>query len=43
MDRTIKVTGKGKISVKPDQILLNLYLEDVKEKLFASNSIFKEC
>ena len=31
MDRTIKVTGKGKISVKPDQILLNLYLEDVKE------------
>lgn len=31
MDRTIKVTGKGKISVKPDQILLNLHLEGVKK------------
>ena len=28
MERTIRVTGKGKISVKPDTIRLNISLED---------------
>ncbi|MGN1083500.1 MAG: SIMPL domain-containing protein, partial [Lachnospiraceae bacterium] len=31
MERTIRVTGKGKISVKPDRIQLLLTLEDVRE------------
>ncbi len=31
MDRMIKVTGKGKISVKPDQIRLLLNLSDLRE------------
>ncbi|MEG2013304.1 MAG: SIMPL domain-containing protein, partial [Anaerovoracaceae bacterium] len=31
MERTIRVTGKGKISVKPDRIRLLLNLEDIRE------------
>ena len=31
MDRIIRVTGKGKISVKPDTIRLNISLEDIRE------------
>lgn len=31
MDRIIRVTGKGKISVRPDTIRLNISFEDVKE------------
>lgn len=31
MERTIRVTGKGKISVKPDMIRLNLDLQDVRK------------
>ena len=31
MERTIRVTGKGKISVKPDRIRLLLKLEDIRE------------
>lgn len=31
MDRIIRVTGKGKISVRPDTIRLNISLEDVKK------------
>jgi|BioPla2DNA2_1021312.scaffolds.fasta_scaffold04289_12 uncharacterized protein YggE len=31
MERTIRVTGSGKISVKPDMIRLNINLEDVRE------------
>ncbi len=31
MERTIKVTGKGKLSVKPDLIQLSLNLSDVKD------------
>ena len=29
MERTIKVTGKGKISVKPDTIRLIMTIEDI--------------
>lgn len=28
MDKTIKITGKGKISVKPDRIRLNMTMEE---------------
>lgn len=28
MDRTLKITGKGKISVKPDRIRLNMIMEE---------------
>ena len=31
MKRTIKVTGKGKLSVKPDVIRLRLSLEEVQK------------
>lgn len=31
MDRTIRVTGRGKIAVKPDIIRLNITLEDQRE------------
>lgn len=31
MEKIIKVTGKGKISVKPDMIRLMLHLEDMRE------------
>ncbi|MEG2146316.1 MAG: SIMPL domain-containing protein [Lachnospiraceae bacterium] len=31
MDRIIRVTGKGKISIKPDTIRLNISLEDIRE------------
>lgn len=31
MERIIRVTGKGKIAVKPDTIRLNITLEDLKE------------
>lgn len=31
MDRIIRVTGKGKLSVKPDTIRLNISLEDIRE------------
>ena len=32
MERIIRVTGKGSISVKPDRICLNLTLEDIYDK-----------
>ena len=32
MERRIRVTGKGSISVKPDRICLNLTLEDIQDK-----------
>lgn len=28
MDKTMKITGKGKISVKPDRIRLNITMEE---------------
>lgn len=28
MDKTMKITGKGKISVKPDRIRLNMTMEE---------------
>ena len=28
MDKTIKITGKGKVSVKPDIIRLNMTMEE---------------
>ena len=31
MERTIRVTGKGKISVKTDLIELNLSIKDIKK------------
>lgn len=31
MEKTIRVTGKGKLSVKPDRIRLNMKLEGVRE------------
>lgn len=31
MDRTIRVTGKGKLAVRPDTIRLNINFEDVRE------------
>ena len=33
MERIIKVTGKGKISIKPDLIRLLINLEDKREKI----------
>ena len=32
MERTIKVTGKGKISVKPDTIRLIMTIEDIEKE-----------
>ena len=32
MERTIRVTGKGKLSVKPDLIELTLSIKDIKKE-----------
>ena len=34
MEKIIRVTGKGKLSVKPDTIRLMLTLEDARKKLW---------
>ena len=31
MERTIRVTGKGKLSVKPDTVRLNMTMEGMKD------------
>ena len=33
MERTIRVTGKGKLAVKPDLIELTLSIKDIKKEM----------